>query len=123
MEQVKRRVETTKVVQEELTNLFKVTPRTIRKALLEWNEEGICPRIRKAAIEKGGYVVVEVPEVNTWFDHEGTMHQRFANGIELSIKKGTDVGVASRKGKEIGRYTLTFVNIGEVQEELHLMKF
>lgn len=69
---------------------FKVTDRSIRYALSFDKKKGntdLARRIRKLAMERGGVYMVEAPECETIFDHEGNMYQRFDNGAELVTDK------------------------------------
>lgn len=71
-----------------LMKLFGVTNQTLYTALnLENPEVGKRGRIRKAALEHGGEIMVTLREVETIHDSNGMMVQTFPNGARLEISK------------------------------------
>lgn len=57
--------------------------------------------IRQMALARGAQLKVVVPEVETWFDANGYMYQRFLNGALLLINKKTGHGVLHFKGEQV----------------------
>ena len=107
-------------VREELMKAFKVTGRTVYNALSYDAHRGaseIARRIRKLARLKGGvtYYVVEAEEV--WFDSEGSMHQVFSNGAEIVIDKATGKGQVIYRGEIKAEYPqVMMAEIADMQE-------
>lgn len=74
---------------EYLCRLFNVTPQMVWKALSFESDTDLAKKIRKAAIERGGQHVIELPIFETIHDADGYMRQRFANGVELVAHKAS----------------------------------
>lgn len=117
---MRKYIDVTKKVQQELINDFKVSDRTVYNAINYDPQRGgskLARQIRKTAREKGGvtYYVVESPEV--WFDSEGSMHQVFANGAEIVIDKATGDGQVIYRGEVKAEYpSVMMAEIADMQE-------
>lgn len=86
----KRFIQISKEDREFIMKSFKVTDRTVQYAVYFNKTKGdtdTARRIRKLALDRGGVYMVEAPECETIFDHEGNMYQRFNNGAELITYK------------------------------------
>ena len=67
-----------------------VTERTVFNAIRFDEKRGntdLAKRIRKLAMERGGIVMVVIPEIETLFDADNYMRQYFPNGALLEISK------------------------------------
>ena len=87
---MKRYIDITRENREFLMKVFRVTYKTILNAItfddLRGNTE-LAKRIRKLALERGGTVMVEVAEIETWHDADGHVRQYFPNGVILDGDK------------------------------------
>lgn len=87
---MKRYIDITRENREFLMKVFGVTYKTILNAItfddLRGNTE-LAKRIRKLALERGGTVMVEVAEIETWHDADGHVRQYFPNGVILDGDK------------------------------------
>lgn len=87
---MKRYIDITRENREFLMKVFGVTHKTILNAItfddLRGNTE-LAKRIRKLALERGGTVMVEVAEIETWHDADGHVRQYFPNGVILDGDK------------------------------------
>lgn len=87
---MKRYIDITRENREFLMKAFGVTDKTILNAItfdaLRGNTE-LAKRIRKLALERGGIVMVEVAEIETWRDTDGHVRQYFPNGVVLDGDK------------------------------------
>ena len=72
-----------------LCKLFRVTPQMVWKALSFESDTDLAKKIRKAALERGGQHVIELPIFETIHDADGYMRQRFPNGVELVAHKAS----------------------------------
>ena len=72
-----------------LADLFKVTPQMVWKALSFESDTDLAKKIRKAAIERGGQHVIELPLFETIHDSGVYMRQQFPGGVELVAHKAT----------------------------------
>lgn len=102
---IKRYIAVTKANREFLIKLFKVTNRTISNSLdLDLPSTDVRRRIRRAAIEGGGEVMVTLREVETIHDANNRMIQTFPNGARLEIDKTTGNATIIYKGEEIAKF-------------------
>lgn len=116
----KRMIAVSREVREELERMFKVTMRTVFKALAYDSETSyIQRRIRKMAIMKGGVVMNELPELETFHDTAtGWMRQYTANGAIIELSKETGEGHVYHNGVERLSYEHIMVtDIPKIQRE------
>ncbi len=100
-----------------LMKLFGVTNQTLYTALnLENPEVGKRGRIRKAALERGGEIMVTLREVETIHDSNGMMIQTFPNGARLEISKLTGDARIIFRGEEAARFdNVTVAQLYDIQ--------
>ena len=90
-----------------LQKLFGVTIQTVYTALnLDKPETDVRRRIRKAALERGGEVMVTLPEFETIHDANGMMIQIFKNGAKLEINKHTGETKVLFRGEEVASFMI-----------------
>ena len=92
-----------------LAKLFGVTRVMVWKALAFESDTDLAKKIRKAALERGGQHVIELPIFETIHDADGYMRQRFPNGVELVAHKATGTVTVFVLGK-----------LGETYEDVSL---
>lgn len=87
---------------------FGVTGKTVQNALRFDEARGntdLAKRIRKLAMDRGGIVMVESPEVETLHDSDGYMRQYFPNGVLVEFSKMADAGCdVLRRGEVVRHY-------------------
>ena len=104
---MKREIEVTKENMGFLQKLFGVTIQTIYTALnLDKPETDVRRRIRKAALERGGEIMVTLREMETIHDANGMMIQTFPNGARLEINKHTGETKVLFRGEEVASYMI-----------------
>lgn len=89
---MKRQIAVSKEVREKLMKVFGVTERTVFNALAMGKEGNLLhKKIRKAALDSGGVLMVTIPEVETFFDTGVGMRQYLPNGavLEFSFADGS----------------------------------
>ena len=96
-----------------------VTERTVFNAIRFDSKRGdteLARKIRKLAMERGGIVMVEIPEIECLFDADGYMRQYLLNNtiLEFSFENGgCDV---FHKGEKVRHYENVVVsNIKNIQ--------
>lgn len=96
-----------------------VTERTVFNAIRFDSKRGdteLARKIRKLAMERGGIVMVEIPEIECLFDADGYMRQYLPNNtiLEFSFENGgCDV---FHKGEKVCHYENVVVsNIKNIQ--------
>lgn len=114
---MKRQIAVSKSDRQFLAKLFKVTERTVFKALtLDEPGNDLHKRIRKAAMNRGGVVMVTSPEGETLHFTDGTMYQMLSNGAHLEFYRDDNTGHVFYKGQEVAVYeNVTVSKIYEIQ--------
>ncbi|KGN77923.1 hypothetical protein HR13_10280 [Porphyromonas gulae] len=87
-----------------LCKLFRVTPQMVWKALSFESDTDLAKKIRKAALERGGQHVVELPIFETIHDVEGRMTQTFPGGAIMVCYKDTGAVEVYHAGELVERY-------------------
>lgn len=101
----RREIAVTKEDRAFLMKLFGVTNQTIYNALdLDKEQTEVRSRIRKTALERGGVVMVTLPEMETIHTADGRMVQRFGNGAVLTFYRADGHGELWHKGKLISSH-------------------
>ena len=103
----KRYIHIQKSDREAIMKAFGVTEKTVFNAI--WYDEkrgntDMAWRIRKMAMERGGIVMVVVPEVETLHDAGGYMRQYFPNGALFEVSKYDGHGTVWFKGERMREY-------------------
>lgn len=116
---MKRQIAVSKTDRQFLMKLFKVTERTVFNALaLDKPGNDLHKRIRKAAMNRGGVVMVTSPEKETFHDADGTMRQYLSNGAILEFYRTDGTGHIFFKGKEVASFeNVTIPMIYEIQAQ------
>lgn len=100
-------IHVTKDVRLCLAKTFNVNDKTVRNALSfdkKRGETDCAKRIRKFALQKGGIVMVVVPEVEVLYDYDGVINQYFPNGAKLESDKNTGDTELFYKGERVARW-------------------
>lgn len=99
---MKRYIDITKAVRQNIMKLFKVTEQTVSMALNYdpvRGESDKAKRIRSYALQNGGVPMVASKEVETLHDADGFMRQMFPNGAMIEINKNDGSGDIYHHGK------------------------
>ncbi len=120
----KREIVVTKENREFLKKLFGCTEQTLYNSLdLQKPSSEMRKRIRKAALERGGEVMVTLREMETFFTSDGNMVNRLPNGATLKFFRDDSHGEIWHKG--ILKERADNVNIAmiyEMQERAAMMR-
>lgn len=90
-----------------IAKVFGITERSVFNAIRFDDRRGeteLARKVRKLALERGGIVMVELPEMETMHDADGYMRQYLPNGVLLEFSRkdgGCDVFY---NGKKVRRY-------------------
>jgi hypothetical protein len=109
----------------ELAKLFKVTDKTVFNALsFKSSTSGVQRRIRKAAMERGGRLLVDLTGLETFHDFDGRMRQYLPNGSYIEVCRADNTGHIYFNGKEVARYDKVIVpaTIYAMQEKALTLK-
>ena len=104
---MKKYIDVTKEVRQDIIAAFKVTGTMIYYALnfdAKRGESEKAKRIRAYAKQKGGIVMVAAPEVETIHDADGYMRQYFPNGAMIECNKANGNVDVFYKGQKMKSY-------------------
>lgn len=82
-------IQVTPETRRHLVALFRVTPMSVWNALNFRRDNDLARRIRRAAINHGGQVILACPECETIHDADGIMRQQFPTGAVITVDKTT----------------------------------
>lgn len=106
MEKVVKRIAVEKENREFLMKAFGVTSVCIWNALTYKRNNSLARKIRKLALERGGYEVQTIPVgknpmdcVETMHDSDGFIRQYFPNGAMIELSKNDETGDVFFKGE------------------------
>lgn len=106
-----------------LAKMWKVTPRMVNKALLEWSDSRLAHFIRRTAIEHGAKVMVEALECETIHTSNGKMIQTFENGAVLEVAMHTGHCIVTHHDKVVKEVeVLTIPQLEQLQHEIAQLK-
>lgn len=100
-------IHVTKELRQCLAKTFNVSDKTVWNALSfdkKRGETDCAKRIRKFALQKGGIVMVVVPEIEVLYDYDGVINQYFPNGAKLESDKNTGDTELFYKGERVARW-------------------
>ena len=116
---MERYIHITKIDREFIAKSFGISERTVRNAIRFDEGRGnseLAARIRKLAIERGGIVMVVVPEIETFYDYDKVMRQYCPNGALIEIDRKDSSGQVIFKGETVKTYEhVTLSDIDEIQ--------
>ena len=109
---MKQFIHITKENREGLASLFKVSDRTVWNAISfdKSRDSLLAKRIRKAAIERGGVLMCELPVMEALHDHDGYLRQYLPNGAMLVLSKIDGTGAVFFKGNKVKHYNRVMLN-------------
>lgn len=117
---MKQYIHVTKEVREKLMKIFDCTERMVFYALQFDEKKGnsdLAKRLRKAAIENRGILMVVIPAVETLHDHDNYMRQYMPNGAVFEVNKSNGDGDVFFKGDKIRHFeNLHCADIQSIQD-------
>ena len=120
---IKREIVVTKENRQFLMRVFGVTNQTVYNALdLANPQTEIRSKIRKTALERGGEIMVTLPELETIHTADGVMVQRLANGSVLKFYREDGRGEIWYKGLLMDtRNRVTIQDIFDMQQKASML--
>ena len=83
---MKKYIHLKKEDREFIAKAFGITPRMVFSAVHFESDSELARKVRKLALDRGGIVMVEVPETETLFDADGYMRQYLPGGVLLGVQ-------------------------------------
>lgn len=90
-----------------IAKAFGISERSVFNAIRFDDRRGgtdLAKKVRKLAMDRGGIVMVEVPEMETLFDADGYMRQYLPNNTLLEFSFEDGGCEVFHKGKKVRRY-------------------
>ena len=102
---MKKVISVTRENREFLQKAFGVTNAMVTYALTfhaKWGQSDLAKKIRRLAVQRGGFLLVSAPASEVVHDHEGVMRQYFDNGwMWEGDKKTGALTVKNAKGETV----------------------
>ena len=120
-------ISVTREDREFLQKAFGVTNAMVTYALTfhsKWGRSDLAKKIRRLAVQRGGFLLVSAPASEVVHDHKGVMRQYFENGWIWEGDTHTGVlTVKNEKGEAVSRIEhATIKDIEAVQASMSQMK-
>ena len=90
-----------------LAEVFKITEKSVFNALTYDAKRGnteLAKRVRKLAMDRGGIIMVEAPELETLFDADGYIRQYLPGDVLIELSKTDSSCVVFKKGVRVNSY-------------------
>lgn len=104
---MKKYIHIQKENREFIAKAFGISERSVFNAIRFDDRRGgtdLAKKVRKLAMDRGGIVMVEVPEMETLFDADGYMRQYLPNNTLLEFSFEDGGCEVFHKGKKVRRY-------------------
>ena len=116
----KRYIHITKADRDFIAKALNVTEKTVYNAIRFDDRRGnseLSAKIRKLAMDRGGIVMVVIPEIETFHDYDNVMRQYCPNGVFLiELDRNDGSGQVIFKGKTVKTYEHVMVaDINQIQ--------
>lgn len=102
-----------------IAKAFGITERSVFNAIRFDDRRGeteLARKVRKLAMERGGIVMVEIPEIETLHDADGYMRQYLPNDVLLEFSRENGGCDVFHKGMKVRHYENVLVrDIPEIQ--------
>lgn len=116
---MKKYIHITKGDRDFIAKALNITDRMVFKAIRfeRGSNSELCNRIRRLALSRGGIVMVVIPEIETFHDHDMVMRQYCPNGALIELDRNDGRGYVIFKGETVRTYENVQVKeIGGIQK-------
>lgn len=118
MTNVRRQIEVSQETRQELVKLFNTTAMSVWRALSFKNNSQTSKKIRKAAQEKGGKIIMLLPAIETIHDADNFMRQYFPNDVMIEANKNNGHVDLLKCGEIVKSWDNVYVSeIEKIQQE------
>ncbi|WP_314125944.1 hypothetical protein [Segatella maculosa] len=104
---MKRYIHIKKEDREFIMKAFKITEKSLLNAISFDETRGnsdTAKRVRRLAMERGGIIMREVPELETLFDADGYIRQYLPGDVLIELSKTDSSCVVFKKGVRVNSY-------------------
>lgn len=114
----KKQIEVSKQTREMLVQLFKTTRMSVWRALSFRDNSPKSQRIRRAAEQNGGVLLMLTPAMETIHDADNFMRQYFPNGVLIEANKNNGHIDLLKNGEVVKSWdNVLFRQIDDIQQE------
>lgn len=103
-------IHVTKETREFIAKAFNISGRMVNYALRFEKNTDLAKRIQILAMQKGGIIMNEVPEIETIHDADGYMRQYLPNGAMIEFNKATGEVDVLFRGEKVYNYHMVLVS-------------
>lgn len=115
---IKRRLDVTKEVRENLAKVFNTTSVSVWRALTFRDDSENSRKMRCYAVENGGIVMNETPEIETIHDCDGYMRQYFPGDVMIEVNKNNNHADLLKRGEIVKSWDNVYVSdLNGIQRE------
>lgn len=115
----KRYIHITKADRDFIAKALNVTEKTVYNAIRFDDRRGnseLSAKIRKLAMDRGGIVMVVIPEIETFHDYDNVMRQYCPNGALIELDRNDGSGQVIFRGETVKTYEHVMVaDINQIQ--------
>lgn len=108
---MKKKISVTKENREFLMKAFGVTERMVFKALAFQSDTDLAKKIRRLALQRGGFVMNIGPDLECFHDSDNFMYQYLPNGAILEFNKNTGCCDAFFDGVRVKHWDGVMTNV------------
>lgn len=118
---MKRSIKINKRLLTELMEKHRVGQKTVYRAISYERNNELSRKIRRSALIAGGVATATLPEIETFWDYDGTMRQYFPNGVMLKAVKRSGTIELHYEDKVVATYENVLVRqITSIQDEARI---
>ncbi len=119
---MKKYIHVTGKVRDKLMKMFGVTRQSVWRALNFERDTDLARKIRKAAYENYGILMVSLPAMETFHDSDGYIRKYFPNDAMLEISMADSSADVFMRGKKVKHYDVIMrSDIVEIQNQVAAM--
>lgn len=118
---MKRTISISSSILRHLMESYNVNRATIYRATSYKRNNELSRKIRRSALLAGGIATATLPEIETFWDYDGTMRQYFPNGVMLKAVKRSGTIELHYEDKIVATYDNVLVRqITSIQDEARI---
>lgn len=118
---MKRSIKISNAILHKLMEAHNVGQKTVHRAITYQRNNELSRRIRRSALLAGGIATATLPEIETFWDYDGTMRQYFPNGVLLKAVKRSGTIELHYEDKIVATYDNVLVRqITSIQDEARI---
>lgn len=120
---MKKYIHITKADREFIAKALGITERMVFKAIRfeKGSNTELCDKIRRLAMQRGGIVMVVIPEIETLHDHDKVIRQYCPNGALIELDRNDGKGYVISKERQSRLTIMYWLKKLEESKSLHCL--